>query len=556
MMVEKLDQRSNDLIRRKIAQLLVVRASGHEADSEREYPEWELSNFELQRLLAKGVGGVILVGGNAFELQHRCRSLQQWSSSPKELLLCADVEEGIGQRFSGGTWLLPQMALARIFSKDPKKALLLAERYGKCIGSQARKCGLNWVLAPVCDVNNNPSNPVINVRSLGEHPTTVATLACAVQRGLAAEKVLSCAKHFPGHGDTELDSHLDLPVLNHELERLKSCELIPFIEIMKAGVDAVMTGHLVLKKLDEKYPSTLSKVVLKNLLRDQLKFDRLIVTDALIMQAISNSYGSSEAAVLAFEAGADLILMPENAEEAIDAIFQALQSGRLPIERLEHSIRRRKEALRKRKVNLPEKISTSYAVYTETLQSEDDRALVHEIAKASLEARHRNSLDGKADGLNLIRVDSLMSSNILDKYSPAILLPERFGYKTFISHRLGILPWLDESDSPLDLQRFGKKPFLLQLFFRGNPFAGNNYLYEPWKLIIKQLQDSGLLDALIVYGSPYIWEDFLSILDPSIPTAYSPGQVPEAQYIALRTLFKVDKHKEQFSFRGFDAFTD
>ena len=152
-----------DPLQRQVAELLVVRASGHLDDQQRRYPQWELSNSELERHLKAGVGGVILLGGSAVELQQRTRQLQNWSD--QQLLFCADVEEGVGQRFDGASWLVPPLALGRLHPNDPDQAIALAERYGHCTADQARRCGLNWVLGPVCDVNNNPANPVINVRA-------------------------------------------------------------------------------------------------------------------------------------------------------------------------------------------------------------------------------------------------------------------------------------------------------------------------------------------------------------------------------------------------------
>ena len=159
------------------------------------------------------------------------------------------------------------------------------------------------------DVNNNPANPVINVRAWGEDPTTVERLTVAFQRGLAQEGVLGCAKHFPGHGDTAVDSHLQLPVLPHHLERLEQLELKPFRASIAAGIGSVMTAHLQIPALDPERPATLSKAVLTELLRKQLGFEGLVVTDALVMEAIRAHYSPGDAGLLAFEAGADLILI-------------------------------------------------------------------------------------------------------------------------------------------------------------------------------------------------------------------------------------------------------
>jgi beta-glucosidase len=330
-------------LQRLIHQLVVVRASGALADHQRGYPRWELPNAELQRLLKAGVGGVILLGGSAAEVTLRCAQLRRWAGQP--LLLCADVEEGVGQRFDGATWLVPPLALGRLYAQEPQRAVALAERYGRCTGRDARALGLNWVLGPVCDVNNNPGNPVINVRAWGEDPASAGALAAAFIRGAQSEKVLACAKHFPGHGDTSSDSHLTLPLLPHSRERLAAIELPPFEQAIAAGVASVMTAHLMLPALDPERPATLSKPVLTGLLRQELGFGGLVVTDALVMEAITGRYGAGEAAVLALEAGADLVLMPADAAAAIAAIAAAVASGRLNREQLEASAERRRRAL-------------------------------------------------------------------------------------------------------------------------------------------------------------------------------------------------------------------
>ena len=290
-------------LRRQLASLVVVRGSGHGSDGQRRYPRWELSNEQLRELLAQGVGGVILLGGSAAELRLRTEQLQRWAGGP--LLLCADVEEGVGQRFEGASWLVPPLSLGRLHRSEPERAEALAERYGQCTGRQARLLGLNWVLGPVCDVNNNPANPVINVRAWGENPETAGSLAAAFVRGCQAEGVLACAKHFPGHGDTSSDSHLELPLIPHSRERLDAVELPPFRAAIAAGVASVMTAHLQLPALDSQHPATLSPAVLTQLLRRDLGFSGLVVTDALVMEAISAHHGAAEAAVLAFAAGAD-----------------------------------------------------------------------------------------------------------------------------------------------------------------------------------------------------------------------------------------------------------
>ena len=181
------------------------------------------------------------------------------------------------------------------------------------------------MLGPVCDVNNNPANPVINVRAWGETAEAASALSSCFLQGLQNEGVLGCAKHFPGHGDTASDSHLELPLIPHELERLQQVELPPFEAAIAAGAASVMTAHLLMPAIDAERPATLSKAVLTDLLRQQLGFNGLVVTDALVMEAIADRYGPGEAAALAFDAGADLILMPADAAAALDALEAGIQ---------------------------------------------------------------------------------------------------------------------------------------------------------------------------------------------------------------------------------------
>ena len=510
---------------RLAAELLVVRCSGHPADGQRRYPRWELDNGSLRRLLQRGVGGVILLGGSAAELRLRTRQLEAWAGAP--LLLCADVEEGVGQRFEGASWLVPPLALARIHAADPALALDLARRYGACTGREARQLGLNWVLAPVCDVNNNPANPVINVRAWGEDPATAGALAAAFCRGAQAEGVLACAKHFPGHGDTASDSHLELPLLPHNRARLEAVELPPFRDAIAAEVAAVMTAHLLLPALDAEHPATLSRAVLTGLLRDELGFTGLIVTDALVMEAIAGRYGASEAAVLALEAGADLVLMPGDADGAIDAIVAAVHSGRLSLERLQASLERRRLALGR----CPAGADPSDPAPLGRLSNGPaaaDQALALDLVQRSLEQRGRGPVrDGP--GVNLIRLDNSLACPFLPAGAPALALPAAAGWRACLIDGQGPSPWSGDGEAPLALERLGEGPVLLQLFVRGNPFRGRADGPDPWPAVIRQLQAAGRLAGLAVYGSPYAWQALQPLLEPDLPAAWSPGQMALAQ---------------------------
>ncbi|MGF1535343.1 MAG: glycoside hydrolase family 3 N-terminal domain-containing protein, partial [Elainellaceae cyanobacterium] len=299
--------------------MVVARASGHLFDHQIAYPDWEPTRDVLHRWVGElGIGGVILLGGSAAEVAQRCQQLQSWATVP--LLMAADIEEGVGQRFAGATWFPPPMAIAHIAHEDLKQAKAFARAMGAVTAQEALALGLNWVLAPVVDVNNNPDNPVINVRAFGDDTATVEALAVAFLEGARAHSVLTAAKHFPGHGDTAVDSHLELPVIHHDRDRLEATEFPPFEAAIAAGVDSVMSAHLLVPALDPQRPATLSPQVLTALLRQDLGFGGIIVTDALVMGAIAQKYGTGEAAVLAVEAGADVLMMPLDPVEAVEAV--------------------------------------------------------------------------------------------------------------------------------------------------------------------------------------------------------------------------------------------
>ena len=520
-----------------IAELLVVRASGFLTDHQRRYPRWELPNAELQHLLQLGVGGVILLGGSAPEVLLRSQQLRRWAG--QELLLCADVEEGVGQRFEGASWLVPPLALGQLHGRDPERAIALAERYGHCTGRDARAIGLNWVLGPVCDVNNNPANPVINVRAWGETAEAVSALAAAFTRGVQAEGVLACAKHFPGHGDTSSDSHLELPLIRHGRTRLDAIELPPFRAAIAAGVAAVMTAHLMLTALDQERPATLSRAVLTGLLRKELGFNGLIVTDALVMEAIAGHYGAGEAAVLALEAGADLVLMPADAHLALKAIAEAVSSGRLSQAQLERSAERRRQALAQ--------ASLGAADAAPERAAHPDRALELELVQASLQvlgpagaspSQIHATPSLPPCGVNLIRCDNALAAPFLPLTAPAVVLPEARGYRTCLVEARSPSPWSDAPEAPLELSKLPPGPVLLQLFVRGNPFRGSAGASEPWPQAIRQLRQLQRLAGVVVYGSPYLWESLQPELtaEPGLAAVYSPGQMPLAQAEALQWL--------------------
>jgi len=260
------------------------------------------------------------------------------SMSPIPLLVAADFERGASMRIASTTAWPYNMAFAAARDLD-------GVRYqGAETAREARAIGVNWIFAPVADVNNNPDNPIINIRSYGEDADLVASYVSAYIEGAHSsvkDPVLVTAKHFPGHGDTVEDSHIQLARLNADVKRIEAVELAPFRAAIRSNVDAVMTAHLAVPALDdENIPATVSTKILTGVLRDEMKFKGLIVTDAMEMEGLMQMFDTGEAAVRSLLAGADVLLMPRDAEAAIAGVLAAVQSGRLSEKRIDESLNR------------------------------------------------------------------------------------------------------------------------------------------------------------------------------------------------------------------------
>src|SRR5438309_3315987 len=256
------------------------------------------------------------------------------------LLVGADFERGAAMRLDEGTSFPTAMALAA--AGNPHDAYTM----GKITTQEARAVGIQWIYAPDADVNNNPGNPIINTRSFGEDPARVSEFVSAYVRGVEENGGLATAKHFPGHGDTAADSHIDLPVIRADRQRLESLEFVPFRAAIAAGVGSIMTGHLNVPALepDSNTPATLSSHILTEVLRKDLGFQGLVITDAMDMGGITVRFAPGEAAVRAVLAGTDCLLMPPVPDAAFEALQRAVKSGRISRERLDVSVRRILEA--------------------------------------------------------------------------------------------------------------------------------------------------------------------------------------------------------------------
>ena len=291
------------------------------------------------------VGGVIVFAGPVYETVHLVNRLQEAAKIP--LLISADFETGAGMRMSETVNFPWSMAVAA--TGDPS----LARRMGSVTGREARALGVHQVFAPVLDINDNPLNPVINVRSFGEDPETVSMFGVAFAEGIQSERVIATAKHFPGHGNTSVDSHRGLPEIDLPLDALRGNEFVPFVKAIDAGIASVMVSHIAMPALDDErveprpermpstdtdsevvteassIPATLSKPIVTGILREQMGFDGLVVTDALGMAGLTIYFGPEEAAVRALLAGNDILLKPDDAALAIRGLREAFANGRI-----------------------------------------------------------------------------------------------------------------------------------------------------------------------------------------------------------------------------------
>lgn len=314
--------------RDKIAQLVVPWIPGTYAafddDAFKRMQEWVDSLH---------IGGLLISVGSPLDLAAKLNRLQERSRLP--LLIASDLEAGTAIRLNGGTPFPPNMGVAATGSDSD------AYELGRVTALEGRAVGIHLAFAPVADVNNNPANPIINTRSFGEDPAAVGRLVAAEIRGIQEHGMLAGAKHFPGHGDTGTDSHIALPVSNADWARLDSVELVPFRSAIAAGVASIMSAHIAMPGIDggQLRPGTVVPGILTGILRDSLGFKGLVVTDALNMGGVANTYGA-EAGVRAFIAGADLLLQPADPRTAINAMAAAVARGEISPERLNRSVRR------------------------------------------------------------------------------------------------------------------------------------------------------------------------------------------------------------------------
>ena len=318
-------------------------------------PQWRRLTQYIQQ---DKVGGFIISVGSPMEVAAKLNAFQSMTTVP--LLFGADLEAGAGFRARGGYFVPNAIDLGGAIVFPPEMAIgatgdtTLAYEQGRLTAQEGRALGIHIAYAPVLDVNNNPDNPVINTRSYGEDPDLVARMGVAFIHGLQGHGMIATGKHFPGHGDTGVNSHLALPVVTASRSRLDTVELVPFRAAVKGGVGAIMSFHGVMPALDSSnVPGTLSSKVLTGLLRGEMGFKGIIISDAMDMRGVLDQFGAAEAAKRGIAAGIDVLIQPSDVAQTIDAVVAGVNEGRYTAARLDSSVRRVLET--KRRLGLAQK---------------------------------------------------------------------------------------------------------------------------------------------------------------------------------------------------------
>ncbi len=516
-------------LRDKVAQLVMIPFSGHSISTRtREYRKF------VHLIRDVHVGGLILVNvaegrlvtrAEPHELAAFVNRLQRLSKLP--LLVGGDFERGASMRVSGTTVFPHAMAFAA--AGDPA----LTRYEGEVTAREARALGVQWIFYPVADVNNNPDNPIINIRSFGENAQVVSRHVEAFIEGADSdrhERVLTTAKHFPGHGDTATDTHLGLATITADRQRLNDLEFVPFRAAIGKDVDAIMTAHISVPALDPSgVPATLSAAVLTKLLREEMGFRGLVVTDAMDMGAIVKAFGDADASVRATEAGADVILMPPDAETAVNAVVAAVRHRQIPQKRIDQSVARVLSA--KIKVGLDRGRLVDLEAIDDVVNAPEandraqevaDRAVTlirNEPAQIPLRAPAKTCFLLLAEGH--YSNEGLVFTQEIHKRSPDALV-------------LTLDPSLPDAALDVAAQRAGFcDATVVGAFVSVAAARGNVALTPGFVKLLDTLIGSGKPVTLVSLGNPYLLRDFPKVA--AYLTTYS--TVPPSEVAAVKALF-------------------
>lgn len=529
-------------VNEKVGQLVHIGINARFANQD----SWFFKDLK-RHVVENKIGGVIYFGAPIYETTHIANRMQDLAKIP--LLMSLDAETGIGMRFQDATNFPWAMAVTATGNPD------FARRMGVITGREARAIGIQHVYAPVLDVNNNADNPVINVRSFGEDPEDVARFGVAFAQGIQSQKVIATAKHFPGHGDTAVDSHRGLPIIALPKSRLDSLELVPFKRAVEGGIWSVMIAHIALPQIDGEVikplkdyqggdaeagaeivsesatiPATLSEKVQTGILRNEMGFRGLIVSDAMSMSGLTLYFTQEEAGVRAFLAGTDILEKPENVDAMLKGLKDAVASGRIPMSRLDDSVRR--QLAWKYEVGLVKERMTPIDQIDRIVSGPESNKLADEIAeKAITLVRHEEgTLPLKPAG----KVAVLGISNGFD--GPSTMAPLNGNLR---SNGLRFASAYLQENSLAEQNAAARKTVMesdvviVGLYGRVRSGAKNSVgVPENGAAILREALAAGKKVIGISFGNPYILSSF-----PEMKTyivAY--GDMPSLQRAAARSM--------------------
>lgn len=484
---------------------------------------------EIERNITQfHVGGYHAFGGDPAALALLLNRMQELAKVP--LLITADLEGGPGYQFRGATRLPRAMAIGATGSAE------LAYAAGKVTAIEGRALGISVNFYPVVDVNNNPRNPIINIRSFGEDVHLVSRLAQAYIHGVQDHGQLATAKHFPGHGDTSQDSHLELAVIDVSRARLEQIELPPFHAAISAGVGAVMTAHLYLPQLEPEkgVPATLSKTITTDLLRKELGFPGLIFTDAMDMKGVADHFTPEEATLRAVKAGADIVLFPVSLEKSFAALKSAVEAGDIPLARIEESVRR--ILMAKAKLGLHKNRFVDITQLDRIVGNSEHQHIARQLMERALTLVRD---ERRLLPLKLEQNQRVLLLTILDAVTgwregvPGLTFEQEFLKR----HSNTIVVRIDDSTSKDAIEILKKLAQVCDIvvangFIRVAAYKGSVDLSQ-WQIeLLKSLSRSDTPLVFTLFGSPYL----LSFV-PELPTYILTYEYyPEAERAAVRAI--------------------
>ena len=515
--------------RERIAQLIVIGFSGHPMNTRtRDYRKF------VHLVSQEHVGGLILVNvsngrtvakADPLEAASFINRMQRLSKVP--LLVSGDFERGASMRVDATT-VFPH-AMAFTASRDPNEARL----EGEITAKEARALGVQWLFFPDADVNNNPDNPIINIRSYGENPDDVSAFVSAFINGahsVAGARVLTTAKHFPGHGDTATDTHLNLATINADRPRLEQVEWTPFRAAIQSGTDAIMTAHIAVPSLDDAgVPATLSPKILTGILREELGFKGIVVTDALEMGGIAKGFSVGEASVRSLQAGADVLLMPPDGEAAINAVAAAVKGGALTQKRIDESVMRILTA--KAHVGLAAKKLVDLENIHNVVDSIESNAVAQLISDRSV------TLVKNEGGLVPLKPAGDTAFFVLTE-SSASVEGQAFAVEVRRRSAMADVVLVDAGMSDADLQAAvqktsGASRYVVAAFASVAAYKGSVALGGGFPQMIQNLIATKKPVAMIALGNPYLLRNFPDVA--AYMTTYS--TVPPSEISAVKALF-------------------